>query len=163
MPSFDVVNKVDMQKVDDAINIALKKIGQRYDFKGATIILELNKKEKTLKLEVPDEMKLKAVQEIVNQALIDRGVSAKIVDWGKREAASLGAIRLNCKLSEGIEKEHAKKVVEVVKATGLKVTARIQGDEVKVESKQIDDLQAVMAALRAAELPVPVQFENMKR
>lgn len=163
MPSFDVVNKPDLQKIDNAINVANKKISQRYDFKGAHILLELNKKDKTLKVEVPDEMKLKAVQEMVLGALHDQGVSMKIVDWDKREDASLGAIRINAKLKEGIERETAKRIQGMIKDSGLKVTCQIQGDQLRVEAKKIDDLQEIMAMLRGAELDVPVTFENMKR
>ena len=163
MPTFDIVSKLDMQNLDNAINVANRKISQRYDFKGAHILVELNKKDKTLKVEVPDDMKLRAVREIVVDALIAQNVSPKVIDWGKQEAASLGALRLQCKLIEGIEKDHAKLVVQAIKDTGLKVKASIQGDQVRVEGKSIDDLQATMAALRATELPVPIQFDNMKR
>lgn len=163
MPSLDIVSKLDMQKIDNAINVALKKIAARYDFRGAHIVLELNKKEKTLKVEVPDEMKLTAVKDIVVSSLIDQGVSAKVVDWTKREEASLGAIRINAKLVEGLDKEVARQVTQLIKDSGLKVKSSIQGDQVRVEGKQIDDLQALMAKLRAADLPVPLQFDNMKR
>ncbi len=164
MPSLDVVSKLDLQKIDNAINVAIRKIGQRYDFRGAHILLELNKKDKTLKLEVPDEMKLKAVQEIVLGSLLDQDVSPKVIDWGKREEASLGAIRLLCKLVEGIEKDIAKVIVQKVKDSGLKLKTSIQGDQVRIEGKSIDDLQAMMAALRAdATITVALQFDNMKR
>jgi uncharacterized protein YajQ (UPF0234 family) len=87
----------------------------------------------------------------------------KVIDWGKREDASLGAIRLSPKLREGIDKENAKIVVQKIKDSGLKVKAQIQGEQVRVEAKSIDDLQAVIQMLKAAELAVPLQFENMKR
>ncbi|MCC6545986.1 YajQ family cyclic di-GMP-binding protein [Candidatus Sumerlaeota bacterium] len=164
MPSLDVVNKLDMQKIDNGINVANRKISQRYDFRGAHILVELNKKDKTLKVEVPDDMKLKAVQEIVNGSLHDQGVSPKIIDWGKKEEASLGAIRLNCKLVEGIEKDIAKIIVQKVKDSGLKLKSSIQGDQVRLEGKSIDDLQEMMGLLRAdADITVPLQFDNMKR
>jgi uncharacterized protein YajQ (UPF0234 family) len=164
MPSFDVVNKLDLQLVDNAINTAGRRIAQRYDFKGVTVVLELNKKDKTLKVEVPDDMKLKAVKEIVHGALMDQGVSMKIVDWGKEEAATLGTIRLHPKLRDGIEKELAKTIVAKIKDLNLKVKASIQGEQIRVEGKAIDDLQAVIQALKADEsIPVPLQFDNMKR
>lgn len=163
MASFDVVSKLDMQKIDNAINVANRKISQRYDFKGLHILLELNKKDKALKVEVPDEMKLKAVQEIVIGSLMDQGVSPKVVDWGKQEEASLGAIRLHCKLQEGIEKDLSKKITAAVKESGKKLKAQIQGDQVRIEGKSIDDLQEVIAKLKAMDLDVPLQFENMKR
>lgn len=163
MPTVDVVSKLDMQAVDNAINQANRRLSQRYDFKGVEYAIELNRKENLLRVEVPDEMKLKAVKETVVGCLHDQGVSPKVIDWGDREAAALGAIRLKCKLVEGIEKDLAKKVVAMVKETGLKVKASIQGDQVRLEGKKIDDLQAVMAKLREADLPVPLQFDNMKR
>lgn len=163
MPTVDVVSKLDLQAVDNAINQVNRRLSQRYDFKGVDYLIELNKKDKTLRLEVPDEMKLKAVKETVVGCLHDQGVSPKVVDWGDREAAALGAIRLKCRLVEGIEKDLARKVAGIVKDTGLKVKASIQGDQVRLEGKKIDDLQAIMAKLREADLPVPLQFDNMKR
>jgi uncharacterized protein YajQ (UPF0234 family) len=163
MPSFDVVNKLDLQLIDDAINDSNRTISQRYDFRGVEIILELNKKEKTLKVQVPDDMKLQAVREIVIGALTRKGLSPKVVDWGKREEATLGAIRLNCKLVEGIDKEQVKKINTLIKDSGLKVKTVNQGDQVRVEAKSIDDLQAVIALLKEADLPTPLQFVNMKR
>jgi hypothetical protein len=163
MPSFDVVNKLDLQIIDDAINDSNRTISQRYDFRGFEVVLELNKKDKTLKVQVPDDMKLRALQEIVIGSFTRKGLSPKLIDWGKEEAASLGAIRLNCKLVEGIEKENAKKINELIKESGLKVKSQIQGDQLRIEAKSIDDLQAVIAALKAADLPIPLQFVNMKR
>jgi cyclic-di-GMP-binding protein len=163
MPTFDVANKLDMQLVENAINNVNRIISQRYDFKGVEVLVELNKKDKTLKIEVPDDMKLKHVQDIVAGALIDQQVSSKVVDWGKREDASLGAIRLKCKLREGIEKDIAKDIVKRIKDSGLKVKTQIQGDQVRVEGKQIDDLQQVIALLKEANLAVPLQFLNMKK
>jgi uncharacterized protein YajQ (UPF0234 family) len=163
MPSVDVVNKPDLQKIDNAINVANRKIAQRYDFRGAHVVLELNKKDKTLKVEVPDKMKLEALRDIVLESLIGQGVSPKVVNWGKEEDAALGAIRLQCKLVEGIEKDIARKITDLVKESGLKVKASIMGDHVRLEGKSIDDLQALMAAIRAKDLPIPVEFDNMKR
>ena len=163
MPSFDVISRIDMQAMDNAINVTKQRINQRYDFKGATIVLELDKKGKTVKLEVPDEMKLKAVQQILIGCLMDQKLSPKTVDLSKREEASLGAIRIQGKLVEGIDKDVAREVVAKIKESGLKVKASIQGEEVRVEGKQIDDLQAVIQLLSAAEFKVPLQYINMKR
>ncbi len=123
----------------------------------------MNKKDKTIKIEAPDDMKMKAMQEIIRGCLHDMGISSKVIDWGNREDASLGAIRIHCKLKEGIEKESAKKITAKIKESGKKVKAQIQGEQVRVEGKSIDDLQAVMAELKAMDLPVPLQFVNMKR
>lgn len=163
MPTVDIVNKIDLQTVDNAINSVKRQIDTRYDFRGVETEIELNKKEKTLKIVVPDNMKLKAVKEIITSCLIDQKVSPKIIKYGDEEAASLGAIRLQCKIQEGIEQDIAKKIVKLIKDTGLKVKPSIQGEHVRVEGKSIDDLQSIMQMLREADLEVPVQFDNMKR
>ncbi len=163
MPTFDVASKLDIQAFENAINNAKRKIGQRYDFKGVEVVIDLNKKEKTLKIEVPDDMKLRHVQDIVNGELIALHLSPKIVDWTKREDASLGAVRVRCVLREGIEKDLAKDIVKRIKDSGLKVKAQIQGDQVRVEGKQIDDLQTVIAMLKEADLDAPLQYLNMKK
>ncbi len=163
MATFDIVSRIDMQLFDNAINVAKQRVGQRYDFKGAHILLELNKKDKTLKVEVPDDMKLRAVQQILIGCLMDQGLSPKTIDWGKEEEASLGAIRLTCKLVEGIEKDVARDIVAKIKESGIKVKAIMQADQVRVDGKQIDDLQEVIAMLKATELPVALQYINMKR
>ncbi|MGF1572707.1 MAG: YajQ family cyclic di-GMP-binding protein [Sumerlaeia bacterium] len=163
MPTVDIVNKIDLQLVDNAINSVKRTIETRYDFRGVETEIELNKKDKTLKIVVPDNMKLKAVKEIITSCLIDQKVSPKIIKYGDEEDASLGAIRLQCKIQEGIEQEIAKKVVKLIKDSGLKVKPSIQGDQVRVEGKKIDDLQEVMQLIREADFEVPLQFDNMKR
>jgi len=163
MPTFDIVNKLDLQQIDNAINSANRTIDNRYDFRGLDITVELNKKEKTVKVVVPDEMRLKAVREIVNGSMMDQKVSPKVVDWGDKEDASLGAIRISCKLREGIDKEIAKKIVKKIKDSKLKVKASIQGESVRVEGKKIDDLQEIIAMLKEEDYDVPLQFDNMKK
>ena len=161
MPSFDIVSKLDMQLIDNAINVANRKISQRYDFKGVHILLELNKKDKTLKLEAPED-KIQAVQEIIIGAIMDQKVSPKVLDWGEDQPAHLGLMRLSIKLIEGIEKDVAKEIQAIIKESELKVKTSIQGDQLRVDGKQIDDLQAVIALLRGAEVKVPLQYVNMK-
>ncbi len=163
MASFDIVNHLDIQKIDNGINTAKRRILQRFDLKDAKIVIELDKKGKTLTVETPDEMKMKAVKQLILEGLYDQGVSPKTVDWGKEEKASLGAIRLHCKLSEGLNPDLARDIVKRIKDLDLKVRAQIQGDQVRVEAKQIDDLQKVIAMVRQVDLPTPLQFVNMKR
>lgn len=163
MPSFDIVNELDMQKIDNAINVASRKLLGRYDFKGLKYTLELNKKEKTLLVEVPDDMKFKALQQIVIESMIDQKVSPKVVEWGKQEDAALGSLRIKCKLVEGIDKEASRKITAAIKESGLKVKSSIQGEQIRVEGKQIDDLQAVQKLVSALELPMAVQFQNYKK
>ncbi len=163
MPTFDVVNKLEIQTFENAVNNAKRKIDQRYDFKGVDVTIDLNKKEKTLKVEVPDDMKLRHVQDILNGELINQQLSPKVIDWSRREDASLGGIRVRCVLRDGIEKDLAKEIVKRIKDSKLKVKAQIQGDQVRVDGKQIDDLQAVISMLKEADLDAPLQFVNMKR
>lgn len=164
MPSVDVVSKLEMQEIDNAVNAVKKEIQSRYDFRGAHTELELNKGDKTLRIVVPDDMKLRAVKEMLVGRLVARKVSPKVLDFGKEEQASLGAIRLTVKLREGLSADDARAVAKYVKETKLKVQAAIQGDQVRLTGAKIDDLQAIMQALRANEaISVPLQFVNMKR
>ena len=164
MPSVDVVSKLDMQEIDNAVNTVKKEIENRYDFRGAHTELELNKGDKTLRVVVPDDMKLRAVKEMLMGRFIARKVSPKVLDFGKEEAASLGAIRLIVKLREGLAADDARAIVKRVKDSKMKVQAAIQGDQVRLTGTKIDDLQTIMQALREDEaLSVPVQFVNMKR
>lgn len=163
MPTFDFVNKLDLQVIDDAVNDTKRRISQRYDLKDAKIELELNKKDKVIKLEVPDNMKLDAVRDLMMEVFSKKGISPKTIDWGKKEDASLGAIRMNLKLVEGIDKESAKAINTLIKDSGIKVKSSTQGDQLRVEGKSIDDLQAVIKLVREADISVPVQAVNMKK
>lgn len=164
MPSVDVVSQLDMQEMDNAVNAVKKEIANRYDFRGSKTEVELNKKEKTIRVVVEDDMKLRAVKEMLVGRLIARKISPKVLDFGKEEEASLGMIRLNVKLREGLDSDTCRHVVKMVKDSKLKVQASIQSDQVRLSGNKIDDLQAIMQQLRADEsIPVPLQFVNMKR
>lgn len=162
MASFDIVSRLEIQDIDNAINVVNKKIAQRYDFKGLHILVELNKKDKTLKVEAPEE-KFRALQEIIVDAFLDQKVSPKTIEWGKKDDAHMGAVRMNCRLREGIEKELAKKINKQIKDMKLKVKSQVQSDQLRVEAKSIDELQAVIAEIKAADYETPLQFINMKR
>jgi len=164
MPSVDVVSEVDMQEVDNAINAVLKEIQNRYDFRGSKTELELNKKDKTIKLVTEDEMKLRAIKEMLASRFIARKLDPKVLDFQKEEEASLGNKRVLVKLKEGLTGDDARRVTKLVKESKLKVQASIQGDQVRLQGSKIDDLQSIMQMLRNdSELGVPVQFTNMKR
>jgi uncharacterized protein YajQ (UPF0234 family) len=164
MPSVDVVSKLDLQEIDNAVNAAKKEIANRYDFRGSKTELELNKGDKTVRIVVEDDMKLRAVKEILVGRFIARKVSPKTLDFGKEEHAALGAIRLTVKLREGLAAEDARTVVKTTKESKLKVQAAIQGDQVRLSGNKIDELQAILQLLRADEsITVPLQFANMKR
>ncbi|SRR6056297_52507 len=160
MPSLDIVSKVDLQEVDNAVNQAIKEINQRYDFKGTVNELELEKD--SLKILAADEYKLEAIKDILIGKLVRRGLSPKCFDYGKIEPASAGAVRVRIAIVQGISKEKGKEVVKLIKDTKLKVQAQIMEDQVRVTGKKIDDLQEVMQFLKGQDLGIELQFENMR-
>ena len=160
MPSFDIVSKVDLQEVDNAVNQAVKEIGQRYDFKGTHNEVTLGKEGLTIL--AADEYKLQAIKEILIGKLVRRQVSPKCFDYGKEEPASAGAVRQRAAILQGIGKEKGKEIVKLIKASKLKVQAQIMDDQVRVSGKKIDDLQEVMQLLKAEDLDIELQFENMR-
>ncbi|MDT8420869.1 MAG: YajQ family cyclic di-GMP-binding protein [Desulfuromonadales bacterium] len=160
MPSFDIVSKVDLQEVDNAVNQAVKEIGQRYDFKGTHNEVTLGKEGLTIL--AADEYKLQAIKEILIGKLVRRQVSPKCFDYGKEEPASAGAVRQRAAILQGIGKEKGKEIVKLIKASKLKVQAQIMDDQVRVSGKKIDDLQEVMQLLRGEDLGIELQFENMR-
>jgi uncharacterized protein YajQ (UPF0234 family) len=160
--SFDIVSEVNLQEVDNAVNQALKEIGQRYDFKGSKSSIELNQKEKHLTLHSDDEFKLKSVIDILQNKLIKRGVPVKALDPGPVEQASGGTARQVVRLRVGIGKDDARLLVRMIKDTKLRVQAQIMEDQVRVSGKAKDDLQAVMTMIREADLKFAVQFTNYR-
>lgn len=162
MPSFDVVNEVDLQEVDNAVNITRKSLENRYDFKGSNTEITLNRSEKKITILTSDDMKVRAIEDTLAGNLIKRHISPKALDWPEPDQASKGTLRCVVKIRDGIEKEEAKKIVKVIKEANLKVQARIQDEQVRVEGKKLDDLQAVIALLKETKFDVPLQFVNMR-
>ncbi len=160
MPSFDIVSKVDMQEVDNAINQARKEISQRYDFKGTKCEIEL--KEETITILADDDYKLKAVIDILQSKVLKRNISLKSLDYGKEEAAMSGMIRQAITIRQGIATEKGKEINKIIKDTKMKVQSQIQGDQVRVTGKKIDDLQEVIQLLKGKDLEVDLQFINMR-
>ncbi len=160
MPSFDIVSKVDMQEVDNAINQTVKEIGQRYDFKGSKSELTLEKD--SLKILADDDFRLKAIVEILQSKFIKRGISPKALQYGKAETASGGMVRQIVTIQQGISKEKGKEVVAVIKDTKLKVQGQIQDDQVRVTGKNRDDLQEAIQALTGKDLGIELQFVNFR-
>ncbi|MEO6191415.1 MAG: YajQ family cyclic di-GMP-binding protein [Thermoanaerobaculia bacterium] len=158
--SFDIVSTVDLQEVRNAVQQAEKEIGNRYDLKKAAAELTLEGEE--MVLEVSDEYTLQQCLDILQSKLMKRGVQLKSLRYGKIEAASHGRARQKITLQQGIPTETAKKIVAEIKTRKLKVQAAIQGDTVRVSGKNRDDLQTVIAALKAMELDVPLTFSNYR-
>ena len=159
--SFDVVCKVDLDEVKNAITQAMKEIGQRFDFKGSVSKIEL-KDDKVLTLSSDDEVKLKAVIDVLQTKLHKRGVSIRSMEYGKIQPATKGTVRQEITIQQGIPQEKAKGLIKAIKDSKIKVQASIQGDQLRVSGKSRDDLQSVIAAVRAKDFPVALQFTNFR-
>ena len=159
--SFDVVSKVDMDEVKNAVSQAMKEIGQRFDFKGSVSKIEL-KDEGVLTLTSDDEVRLKAVVDVLQSKLVKRGVSIRAMEFGKVEPASKGTCRQEVKILQGIPSEKAKGLVKVLKDAKVKVQASIQGDQLRVSGKDKDYLQEAIQLLKKNDQGLDLQFTNYR-
>lgn len=160
--SFDIVSEVDLQEVQNAVVQAQKEIAQRYDFKGTRCAIDFSTREKTLTLSADDEYRLKSLIDVLLERLIRRKVPVKALKYGPVEPASGGTVRQAIQLRVGIEKDDAKRLVKMIKDSRRKVQAQIMDDQVRVSGKSKDDLQAVIALVRDAELEFAIQFTNYR-
>ena len=160
--SFDVVSKVDMQEVKNAIDQALREVETRFDFKGSESTIELDEKKNTIAMASDNETRMKALVDVLETKFHKRGLDIKALELGKVEDASKGTVRQSATIRQGLDTDTARKIVKIIKDKGLKVQAAIQGDTVRVSGKVRDDLQAVMAALKASNIDVPLQFTNYR-
>jgi uncharacterized protein YajQ (UPF0234 family) len=162
MPSFDIASKVDLQTLDNAVNTVKKEITNRFDFKDSHVAIDLNKKEFIVNLEVESDMKMKQVIDVIISRAIKQGIDANAFDFSKDAYPSGKVVKKEVPVRNGLKQEDAKKIVKLIKDSGLKVQAQIMDDMVRVTGKKIDDLQEVIAKCRAANLAIPLQFVNMK-
>ena len=160
--SFDIVSRVDLQEVSNAVQQAVKEIGQRFDFKGSKTSLELDKDKSEIGIISDDEYKLKSVIEILKNKLVKRNVSLKTLLFGKIEKAAGETVRQTLTLQQGISTERAKEIVKLIKETKIKAQAEIQKDQVRVRAKKIDDLQSVIAMLKSKEFDFNIEFINYR-
>lgn len=160
--SFDVVSKINLQELDNALNQARKELQQRYDLKDSKSAILFNEKDMELTLESASEFTLKAVVDTLQSKLIKRNISTKVLDYQQIEPATQNTVRQKVKLKQGVDKETSKKITTAIKEMKIKVQAQVQGDEVRVSGKQLDDLQAVQKALLATDFGVPLQFVNYR-
>jgi uncharacterized protein YajQ (UPF0234 family) len=161
MPSFDIVSEIDVQEVRNAVDQANREAGTRFDFKNTDSTIDFTEKELTLHSSTED--RLRALYQLLEEKIVKRGVSLKTLDAGKVEEAAKGGARQKIALKAGISQDIGKQINKLVKELNLKnISSSIQGDQVRVTGKQRDDLQAVMAAVKEADLPVPVQFTNFR-
>ena len=162
MPSFDVVNRVDLQEVSNAVNNASKEILQRYDFRGSNTKLEWDSEGGKIVVRTEDEMKMEAVRDLLITHGTRRKLDAGCMNFKDVEAAGGKTLRREVLIQQGIDQEIAKKIVKDVKGAKIKVQVSIQGDELRVSGKKRDDLQAVISLLESGDYPVPLQFVNMR-
>lgn len=162
MPSFDIVSKINMQEIDNAVNSVLRELTNRYDFKGAVFSVELKTKENLINLTADSDYKLSAIRDSLKVFATKRGIDAKALDFQKEEKAGGDMLRQEVKLRNGIEQEIAKKIVKQIKDSKMKVQASIKGDEVRIDGKKRDDLQEAMTILRGTNYEIPLQFINFR-
>jgi len=160
--SFDIVSKIEMQEIKNAIEQAMKEVAQRFDFKGSKSEIKLEEKNNEILVSSDDEYKLKSLLDILQSKLVKRGISLKALTYEKIESALGGTVKQNIKLQQGIPSEKAKEVVKVIKETRLKVQSQIQGDQVRVTGKNRDDLQEIIKLLRERDFGIDMQFENYR-
>ncbi|MEL7563353.1 MAG: YajQ family cyclic di-GMP-binding protein [Dehalobacterium sp.] len=158
--SFDIVSKVDMQEVDNAVNQTKKEISQRYDFKNSKA--QINIEDGGIKILAEDDFKLKSIIDVLKTKMINRKVAVKNLDYGKIEEASGGMLRQLIKIQQGIEMEKARQIVKDVKNLKIKVQAQIQEDQVRVSGKSRDDLQSVIQFLKQKDYQIELQFINYR-
>jgi uncharacterized protein YajQ (UPF0234 family) len=163
MPSVDVVNKVDMQALDNAINNVMREITTRFDFKNIKTEVTLNKKDKLIHIVTGDELKMKAVIELLKGQCVRLKIEPKCLAPKKMEPTSHGTVKIDIQVNEGIPVETCKKIVKLIKNINTKVQPVIQDEKVRISGKKIDDLQGIIQLLREQDYDVPLQFVNMKR
>lgn len=160
--SFDVVSRVDMQEVKNALDQTMKEVRQRFDFKGSKTDLTLKEKEKELVVLSDDEYKLKAVLDILKGKFAKRGVSLRALTYGKVEEALGGTVRQVITIQSGLADDKAKAISKEIRDGKFRVQAQIQGDQIRVQGKSKDDLQAVIAFLKQKDFGIDLQFVNYR-
>lgn len=162
MPSFDIVNKVDAQLLDNAINVARKEILNRFDFNGSKTEIDLDKKSMTIHILTENDMRMDSVTDVIRNRMIKQKLDPLCLDFGKEHYASGSMVKKDIRVKEGIDKDVARKIIKDIKDSKLKVQAQVMDDQVRVTGKKIDDLQSVIALMRHGSYELPLQFVNMK-
>ena len=162
MPSFDLVSKVDLQTLDNAVNTVEKEIKNRFDFKGNHVVINLNKKDFILNLEGESDMKIGQIIDVLISKSMKQGLAAEIYDLSKEPFQSGKVVKKEIPVRNGIKQEDAKKIVKLIKDSGYKVQAAIMDDIIRITAKKIDDLQAVIQASKSWDLGLAFQYVNMK-
>ena len=160
--SFDIVSKLDMNEVKNAVSQATMEIRQRFDFKNSKSEITLEEKEERLVVVSDDDYKLKSVLDVLQGKLVKRQVSLKALDYGKVEPAAGGTVRQTIRLQQGISQDKGREIVKFLKGIGLKVQGQIMDDQVRVTGKNRDDLQTVIAELKAKDFGLDLSFSNYR-
>src|SRR6187431_619539 len=163
MASFDIVSKVDAQALDNAVNVTQKEITNRFDFKGTHVVMELNKKDFKINLETDDDMKMRQLCDVLMSRAHKQGIDPMAFDFSKEGFQSGKVWKKEVTVRNGLPQEDAKKLVKLIKDSGLKVQASINDDLVRVQGKKIDDLQEVIQLCKTSNLQLPLQFVNMRK
>jgi uncharacterized protein YajQ (UPF0234 family) len=162
MPSFDIVSKINIQEIDNAVNSALRELTNRYDFKGVFFSIELKIKENLILIKADSDFKLKAIQESLKTYATKRGIDVRVFDFQKEQPSSHQSLMQEVKLKNGIDQEIAKEIIKNIKNAKVKVQASIKGDEIRVDGKKRDDLQEIISFLKNTDYKTPLQFINFR-
>ncbi len=162
MPSFDIVSKVDLQTLDNAVNVTKKEIENRFDFKGSHVVMNLDKKESKISLEAEGDLQMRQVTDVLISRSMKQGIDPQAFDFSKEAYSSGKIMKKEVPVRNGLKQEDAKKVVKLIKDSGLKVQSQIMEDVVRVTAKKIDDLQEVIQFCKTAGLEFPMQYINMR-
>jgi uncharacterized protein YajQ (UPF0234 family) len=160
--SFDIVSRVDLQEVSNAVDQAMKEIGQRFDFRGSSSAIDLDRNKNELRIVSDDEYKLKSVVDILQSKLVKRKVPLKSLQYGKIESSLSGNVKQTVAIQQGVPAEKGKEIVKLVKNTKLKVQTEIQKDQLRVRAKKKDDLQAVIQLLKEKDFGIHLEFVNYR-
>jgi uncharacterized protein YajQ (UPF0234 family) len=162
MPSFDIISKIDIQKLDNAINAATKEITTRFDFNNSKSKIDFDKKTMMIHVLTENDMRMKTIEGIIIGRMVKQGLDTQSLDAGKELYASGNMVKKDITVKQGVDKETAKKLVKRIKDTGMKVQSSIMEDQIRVTGKKIDDLQKIISLLEGTPAGIPLQFENFR-
>lgn len=162
MPSFDIVSKIDLQALDNAVNVVTKEITNRFDFKGSHVVIDLNKKDSKINIETEDDMKMRQLCDVLISRAHKQGIDPMAFDISKQGVQSGKTWKKEVLVKNGLDQDDAKKIVKLIKESGMKVQASINEDLVRVTAKKIDDLQEIIQLCKTANLQFPLQYVNMR-
>ncbi|MFY8096064.1 MAG: YajQ family cyclic di-GMP-binding protein [Niveispirillum sp.] len=162
MPSFDIVSKTEIAEVNNAVQGVVREVQTRFDFKGSKSTLEVKEKENEIHIHTEDATKLAQLQEMLKGYFVRRKLDPGCLDWGKEENAAGGTLRQTIKVKQGLDQALSKQITKAIKDSKMKVQASIQGDELRITGKKIDDLQAAIAMVKGLKIEQPLQYVNFR-